>query len=141
MSKIGPRFKYLEQPIFCLCVLKDYVLVASGGGGKKFGVRNKIVSYKLTDNKLSDDICHQEEFEKEIPVFISSCEASNLFCTCIDNVTVFYLLDPINGKFKELKRLCAMDYFDPDIYQSVCRLDSNGSFFASGSTDGVLKYN
>ena len=46
-TKIGPRFKYLDQPIFCLCVLKDYILVASGGGGKKFGVRNVIVSYKL----------------------------------------------------------------------------------------------
>jgi hypothetical protein len=138
MSKIGPRFRYLDQPIFCLCVLKDFILVASGGGGKKFGVRNQIISFKLTDNKFSN-ICHQVEFEKEIPVFISSNDETNLFCACIDNITVFYLLDVNNGTFKEIKRLTVMDYFDPDVYLSVCRLDNKGKYFASGSTDGILK--
>jgi hypothetical protein len=139
MSKIGPRFKYLEQPIFCLCVLKDYVLVASGGGGKKFGVRNKIVSYKITNNKFSDEICHSAEFDKEIPVFISSYEDLNLFCTCIDNMTVFYTLDVTSGEFAEACRVKVMDFFDADIYQSVSRLDNKGTYFASGGTDGMLK--
>ena len=140
MSKIGPRFKYLEQPIFCLCVLKDYVLVASGGGGKKFGVRNKIVSYRIiNDSKFSEEICHFAEYEKEIPVFISSYEPLNLFCTCIDNMTVFYNLDVSTGVFNEICRLKVMDFFDGDIYQSVCRLDNKGKFFAGGTTDGNLK--
>jgi hypothetical protein len=139
-TKIGPRFKYLDQPIFCLCVLKDYVLLASGGGGKKFGVPNVIVSYKIiNDSQFSDNICHTAEFEKEIPVFISSYDMLNLFCTCIDNLTVFYNLDNSNGVFEEIFRLKVMDFFDADTYQTVCRLDNKGQYMASGTTDGILK--
>jgi hypothetical protein len=139
MSKIGARFKYLEQPIFCLCVLKDYVLIASGGGGAKFAVRNQILSYKIIDNKFSDACCHYTEFEKEIPVFICSYESANIFCTCIDNITVFYSLDLSNGVFGEIHRLKISIFYDADVYQSVCRLDNQGKLFASGTTDGVLK--
>ena len=139
MSKIGPRFTYLEQPIFCLCVIKDYILVASGGGGKKFGVRNKIVSYRIIDDFKFSDAIHFAEFDKEIPVFISSYEPLNLFCTCIDNMTVFYTLDCSTGVFNEIMRLKVMDFFDGDVYQSVCRLDNKGKYFASGTTDGILK--
>jgi hypothetical protein len=57
----------------------------------------------------------------------------------MDNITIFYKLDLSNGKFSELKRLEVMDRFTPDIYQSVCRFDNKGIFFASGTTDGILK--
>lgn len=140
MSKIGPRFKYLEQPIFCLCVIKDYVLVASGGGGKKFGVRNKILSYQILNNyKFSEEPLCSVEFEKEIPVFISSYELLNIFCVSVDNLTVFYSLDTLNGKFHEVTRLTTMEFFDPDIYQSVGRLDNKGKYLATGTTEGILK--
>jgi hypothetical protein len=139
-SKIGPRFKYLDQPIFCLCVLKDYVIVASGGGGARYGVRNKIISYKILNNdRFSEEMCHSVEYDKEIPVFIHSLESHNIFCTCIDNLTVFYQLDISNGVFQEICRLRVMDFFDAEIYQSVCKLDDMGSFFASGTTEGNLK--
>lgn len=138
-NRIGPRFKYLEQPIFCLCTLKDYVLIASGGGGQKFGVRNKIISYRIINNQFSDNICHSVEFEKEIPVFISSFEHLNIFCTCVDNVTIFYKLDTSTGVFIEIYKLKVIDYYDADIYQSVCKFDNKGIFFAGGTTDGILK--
>ena len=137
---IGPRFKFVEQPIFCLCVLKDYVLIASGGGGARYGVRNKILSYKIIDDhKFSEDALHTAEFEKEIPVFIHSLALYDLFCTAIDNFTVFYHLDINNGSFREIARLQVIDFYDPDIYQTVCVFDATGKYFASGTTDGTLK--
>ncbi len=138
-DKIGGRFKYLEQPIFCLCTLNDFILVAGGGGGKKFGVRNKILSYKLINNQMSDEPCHTVEFEKEIPVFISSFEPYNIFSTCVDNITIFYKLDSATGVFSEIYRFKVMEFYNDDLYQSVCRFNNNGKLFASGSTDGTLK--
>jgi len=138
--KIDPRTKTLEQPIFHLCVLKDYVLIASGGGGKKFAVRNKIISYKIiSDSKFADEMSHEEEYEKEIPIYINSLELHNIFCTCVDNITIFYKLNTINGNFQEIYRQKVMDFYDADNYQTVCKFDNKGEYFASGTTDGNLK--
>ena len=63
----------------------------------------------------------------------------NLFCTCIDNLTVFYNLNNSNGVFEEIYRLKVMDFYDADIYQNVCRLDNKGQYMASGTSDGILK--
>jgi hypothetical protein len=137
--KPGPRFKYLEQPIFCLCTLKDFVLIASGGGGKKFGVGNQIISYKILTNNQFSDVCHFAEFDKEIPVFISSFELLNVFSTCVDNITIFYKINITTGVFDEIFRLQVMDIYDADLYQSVCMFDNKGALFATGTTDGILK--
>lgn len=131
--------KELEAPIFSLSILKDYILVASGGGGAKFGVRNKILSFKIVNNAINDQACHSQEFENEIPVFIHSNENLSIFCSCMNNVTVFFSLDGATGVFKEIYRVKVMDYYDIDFFQSVCTMDTKGDYLAGGTSDGNLK--
>jgi len=134
------RLIKLDQPIFCLCLIKDFLIVASGGGGKKFGVRNKIVSYKIINNsKISEMPSHWIEFEIGIPVFISSLDSFNLFSTCMDNVTVMFKFNTRDGTFDEVSRIVVSNYYDTDVYQSVCRFDNKGVYLGTGTTDGVLK--
>jgi hypothetical protein len=139
-KKTDLRMRYLDQPIFHLCILKDYVLIASGGGGKKFAVRNKIISYKIiNDYKFSEQMSYEVEYEKEIPVYINSLQPHNIFCTCVDNLTIFYKLNTSNGEFQEIYKQKVMDYYDADNYQTVCKFDDKGEYFASGTTNGNLK--
>ena len=39
--------KTLESPIFALYIIGDNIIVASGGGDKKFGVKNKLLLYNI----------------------------------------------------------------------------------------------
>lgn len=139
-AKLGPTFKYLEQPIFALGVLNDYVIIASGGGGKKYGVRNKILSYKIIEDKgFSEEPSHVVEFAQEIPVYIHTNEKTNYFCTCIDNLTVLYELNIQSGQFNEIFRLRVLEYFDLDVYLNLAKFDISGNYLGVGTTDGALK--
>jgi hypothetical protein len=40
------KIKYLPFPIWSLCVCRDFLLVSGGGGGKQFGIRNRLMLYK-----------------------------------------------------------------------------------------------
>jgi hypothetical protein len=118
-------------------VLKDYVVIAAGGGGRTFGVRNKIISYKVINNTISDQV-YQDEFEKEIPVYISSYETLDTFVVCIDNYCAFYKLNA-DGTFKQLSKLKAIDYNDSSSYVTICKFDEKGDYIATGTSDGLVK--
>jgi hypothetical protein len=119
-------------------VLRDYVIIAAGGGGQKYGVRNKILSHKIINNTISDQV-YQDEFEKEIPVFISSHENSDTFVVCLDNYSIFYKLNPTDGSFKQVNKLKIMDRSDLYNYVTICKFDEKGQFVATGTSDGVIK--
>jgi hypothetical protein len=118
--------------------MNDYVIAAIGGGGKKFGVRNKLISYSIKSDKLSSDPIHQVEFEKEIPVYISNYPKLNLFAVCLDDHFAIFKMET-NGTFNEIFRYKALDYFDIDIYLSVCKFSESGQYFAIGTSDGYIK--
>lgn len=42
------KIKYLPFPIWSLCLCRDILLVSGGGGGKQFGIRNRLMLYKPT---------------------------------------------------------------------------------------------
>lgn len=52
----------IEFPIFSIGCLDDYVIVSGGGGGKKYGLRNKIAIYKrgVPVNELKNRILEVE---------------------------------------------------------------------------------
>jgi hypothetical protein len=119
-------------------VLKDYILIAAGGGGKAYGVRNKVLSFRVNNNTISDQV-YQDEFEKEIPVFVGSHEPLDVFVVCVDNYCVFYKLNPNDGTFKQLNKLQTMDYSDLSSYVTICKFDDKGEYVATGTSDGLLK--
>ena len=128
--------RYLKQPIFQLpVILKEFIVIVSRGSVKIFAVRNKIIS----DSKFAGWNDREVEYEKEISFYINSLEFHNIFCTCVDNLTIFYKLIPQSGEFEEIYRLKVMDCYDTDNYQTVCKFDNRGEYFATGTTDKNLK--
>ena len=43
----------LKSPIFALYVLNDFVIVASGGGNAKFGVKNTLQCFQFSSSGIS----------------------------------------------------------------------------------------
>jgi hypothetical protein len=121
-----------------LCILNDYVVSAIGGGGKKFGVRNKLISYNIKGDKLSSEPIHQIEFEKEIPLSLTTFPKLNIFATCLDDQLAFFKMEN-NGAFNEIFRYKVLDYCDETIFLSVCKFSESGNYFAAGTSDGYLK--
>jgi WD40 repeat protein len=140
--KLGSKFKWLEAPIYAINTINSYLLIACGGGGKKYGVRNYIYSYKINKDGFSEEPIYSIEYPTEIPLWISTYEVKeyNFFAVCMDNKTLFYKMDIQSGSFKEMYQLITMSFYNADqIYQSVCSFDLLGKRFATGTSDGILK--
>jgi WD40 repeat protein len=113
------------------------VLIAAGGGGSMFGVRNKILSYRVENNKFSEQV-FQNEFEKEIPVYITAYEKLDMFIVCVDNYCFLYKLNS-DGTFKQISKLKVLEYRDQSSYVTVCKFDDKAELLATGTSDGLIK--
>lgn len=135
------RMLIIEMPIFSIGSLSSFLIIAAGGGGKKFGVRNKILSYKISTSKSinSEEPAYSIEYEKEIPVHVSTIEKYMMFGVCLNNLCIVYSLDPSNGSFVEKFKLSVMDYHDSDTYLERFYFDPQGDLALAGCSDGMLK--
>jgi hypothetical protein len=61
-----------------------------------------------------------------------------MFATCIDDHFAIYKMEN-NGTFNEIFRYKTLDYFDIDIYLSVCKFSETGDYFAAGTSHGYVK--
>ena len=127
--------KALESPIFALYIIGDNIIVASGGGDKKFGVKNKLLLYKIINEKFSDPI-FEKDMGNDIPIFITGIHEKNIFLTCVNNKTIFYLLS--NNNFNEIHQFQTLDYYTEDIFQSCVAINNND--MCTGSSTGELKH-
>ena len=118
MSK---AIKELQSPIFALCIVKDILVVAVGGGNKKCGVKNKIISFKLTDSGFSEELLSLD-LENDVPCFLDPDESRSIFASCMNNFFLVYSLSQLDGNFKEIYKMETMDNFDVDKYQSVIKI-------------------
>ncbi len=57
---IQPNF---EAPIFSNLVLGDFMVVTCGGGGKRFGLKNRIMSYRGNKRALEDKVFEMDTGE------------------------------------------------------------------------------
>ena len=114
--------KALESPIFALYIIGDNIIVASGGGDKKFGVKNKLLLYKIINEKFSDPI-FEKDMGNDIPIFITGIPEKKIFLTCVNNKTIFYLLS--NNNFNEIHQFQTLDYYTEDIFQSCVAINNN----------------
>ena len=127
--------KTLESPIFALYIIEDNIIVASGGGDKKFGVKNKLLLYNIKNGNISNPI-FEKEMGNDIPIFITGIPEKKIFLTCVNNKTIFYLLS--NNKFDEIHQIQTLDYYTEDIFQSCVSIKNND--MCTGSSTGELKH-
>lgn len=126
----------LDSPIFALTVLKDIVIVASGGGNKKYGVKNKLRSFKINGAYLSKEL-FSLDLENNVPFCIEMIEKHNIFVVCINNLSYIYKMNLSNGKFNEIFNFKTLSTFNEDIFQSCIKISD--TYFISGSSTGELK--
>ena len=127
--------KTLQSPIFALYIIGNNIIVASGGGNIKFGVKNKLLLFNIKGGNLSEAI-FEKEMGNDIPIFISGIPEKNIFLTCINNKTVFYLIS--NNKFEQIYEFKSIETFSEDIFQSCVSIDKED--LCTGSSTGELKY-
>lgn len=126
----------LESPIFALCIIKDIIIVAMGGGNKKCGVKNKLVSFRINEKGFSNEL-FSLDLDNDVPYFLEPDEERGFFAACMNNFFIVYKMNTIDGRFKEIFKKETMDYFDADKYQSVIRIKEN--YFGVGTSIGQLK--
>ena len=66
--------------LFSIYSIEDKLIVASGGGDKKFGVKNKITLYQLESGSISKAL--KEENFDQIPEFIEGIPSKKIFGIC-----------------------------------------------------------
>lgn len=130
------KVRELNSPIFALCIVKNIVLVASGGGNKKFGIRNKIISFRAGSGGVSNEL-FSIDLENDVPTFIEPDNKNDLFAACMNNVTLFYKLTPKDGQFAQIYKLQTLDDFSEDKYQSCIKIEND--LIATGTSTGELK--
>ncbi len=77
----------IESPIFSLYIIQDKLIVACGGGGKKFGKKNKIIVYKLLPGYIGQTLIEKEL--DDIPEYIEGIPSKQIFCYITKNKIVF----------------------------------------------------
>ena len=141
----------LEVPIYHIEFLGGYLLVAGAGGGKKYGVRNYFMSFKIKNSLISKEPSNKIEFSTEIPYYIKAVPLNLTCILCLNDYINVYSLDNNNGNLTQISTIKILDYSTPDIYLSVFSLDfdiNNPSYknnknkielAASGNTEGLIK--
>lgn len=130
------KIRDLKSPIFGLFIINNYLIVASGGGGKQYGVKNKLFTYKLSSNGISEVISEKEV--EDLPVFISGLQLKSLFCVCMSNASHFYSINN-KGEFNEVYHIETLPIKSKEIFQSVGQMSIDGEYFCCGTNTGILK--
>lgn len=118
--------------LFSIYRIEDKLLVACGGGDKKFGVKNKINMYQIESGYISKNLV--EENLDQIPEFIEGIPSKKIFGTCCKNKIIFYSISPDNNSFKNIYTL--------NINQEDISLDCfkiNEDILATGDDNGSLR--
>ena len=122
----------LKSPIFSLYILGDKLIVACGGGDKKFGVKNKIILYQLQQGYIGQNLI--EENLDEIPEFIEGIQSKNIFAFCSQNKIHFYT---ISNDIKSFQKLYTLTLKPEDISLNCFKINEN--LLATGDDKGSLK--
>ena len=123
----------LKSPIFSINTIDDKLIVACGGGDKKFGVKNKILLYQLKSGYISEQLC-EEDLGNETPIYIESIPTKKIFCFCTENEIIFYSLSKENNKFNKIYT------FNLENAKSTFNcLKINEDLLAAGLDNGCLK--
>ena len=95
-----------EVPVNCIDYLNGYILAVGGGGGKKYGVRNYLWSYKIKNELISSSPTNTHEFPDNcLPLLIKAVNKTDTFCVGLNHDIFLYSLNSDDGSFNQLFKI------------------------------------
>jgi hypothetical protein len=128
----------LESPIFGLYTIGNYLIICSGGGNKKFGVKNKILLYNLTSKGLSSKHLYEKIIDDDIPTFITGINKKNIFVTCMNGSAYFYKIS--KDKFDEIYKLDVIEEYNDELFLNCIYIDEKTGDMITGTSNGILTH-
>lgn len=122
----------LKSPIFSIYIIEDKLIVAVGGGNKKYGVKNKIIIYQLHPGYIGQVLIEKELDEN--PQYIEGIPSKKIFCYISNNKIIFNSLSNDNKSFNELYKLT----INPEDILLNCYTIKE-DLLATGDDNGSLK--
>ena len=135
MAASSNKIIELKSPIFALFIIDDILIVSSGGGNTKFGLKNKLLSFKVSNNGITQQI-HEEDMGNDIATSICGLPLKKIFCISIANYTKFYTVSS-NGKFNSIHTLQTLNESNEDLFQTACSLTN--THLGIGTSNGIIK--
>ena len=126
----------LKSPIFALYVIKNFVIVATGGGNAKFGVKNLLQCFPISNQGISSTPSCELQMGNDVPVFIKGLPSKDVFCICVNNFSIFYSLSN-KGEFSEIFKIQSLPSSSEDLFQSCLALSP--TYLCTGASNGNLK--
>ena len=82
-----------NAPIFSVCCFKSLNILSVGGGGKRFGIPNKLVSYRKVPP--SDLLCesnrlYELDTKEDIVEYLTMCSAKQLMAGVSDQEVLIF---------------------------------------------------
>ena len=128
----------LESPVFGLYTIDNYLIICSGGGNKKFGVKNKILLYNLTSKGISSKPIFEKIIDDSIPTFITGINKKQIFVTSMNGSAYFYKIS--NNKFEEIYKLDVLSEYNEELFLNCFYIDNNTGEMITGTSNGILSY-
>ncbi|KAI9253856.1 WD40-repeat-containing domain protein [Phascolomyces articulosus] len=137
-------------PVFDVTFTASNQLIIGGGGGPgRSGIPNKLVSYKVEPRRkdLEEEAVYDLSSDEDAPMCIDAHPTEDMVITGInsteenikkgqnDNCRVFKVLE---SKFELTKAFSSLSSKNVDDYQKVIRFNSDGTMFATGSSNGQV---
>jgi WD40 repeat protein len=122
----------VKSPIFSLYIIKDKLIVACGGGGKKFGIINKILVYQLHTGYIGETLIEKEL--DEIPEYIEGIPSKNIFCYISKNKIVF---NSLANDYKSFQAIYTLTINPEDNILKCFKIEEN--LLAIGDDNGAIK--
>ena len=128
----------LESPVFGLYTIDNYLIICSGGGNKKFGVKNKILLYEITSKGISTNPLFEKIIDDSIPTFITGINKKQIFVTSMNGSAYFYKIS--NKKFEEIFKLDILKEYNEELFLNCIYIDNKTGEMLTGTSNGILSY-
>lgn len=79
---------YLRYPIWALTCYKTYVVVSGGGGGKSFGIKNKLSLFKRQSR--FEEPLSELDTQEELAAFLDWAQQLDVIVASMGQCTIFY---------------------------------------------------
>ncbi|KAI9496466.1 quinon protein alcohol dehydrogenase-like superfamily [Zychaea mexicana] len=128
----------------------NQLLIGGGGGPGRSGVQNKLVSYKVEPRRkdLEEEAVYDLSNDEDAPMCLDAHPTENVVVAGINsteqnikkgenkNCRVFKVLE---SQFELTKSLASITSKSAEDYQKVIRFNSDGTLFATGSSNGQVR--
>lgn len=135
-KKAAKPSTYLDFPLFSIFHWGPFVFVSGGGGGKQYGLINRICCYKAAP-VLTELIKELDTDTKLASNMVKAKRGKNQFAVCFGQKVALFSIDGKTGDFDQLDEKQADFVEDGDLNAIEYSIDN--SMIVTGGDDGVAR--